>query len=126
GPLARLPGRACLARGQPAHLGKSKRSRHMAPWPGKASAAPAIPLAGSPQALRDFLRDPIGCMRAVYQTHGKMAALVRGANDFIFAFGPEFNKELLANPDLFHATGFLFPGPRKSPQRRLTPGLFSM
>ena len=98
----------------------------MAPGPGKASASPAIPVVGSPQALRDFLRDPIGCMRAVYRTHGKIAALVRGANDFLFAFGPEFNKELLANPDLFHATGFLFPGPRKSPQRRLTHGLFSM
>jgi cytochrome P450 len=98
----------------------------MAPWPGKASAAPAIPVVACPQARREFLRDPIGCMRAIYQTHGKIAALVRGANDFIFAFGSEFNRELLANPELFHATGFLFPGPRKSPQRRLTHGLFSM
>src|SRR6266540_4299799 len=90
-----------------------------------APSAP-IPVMNSPDARAEFLRDPIACLRRAHQTHGKLVALAGGAFEFLFAFGPEYNYELLSNPDVFHSNGFLFPGPKRSAQRRLTRGLFGM
>ncbi|HZY86262.1 MAG TPA: cytochrome P450 [Gemmataceae bacterium] len=73
-----------------------------------------------------FLHDPIGYMARVYRRHGRAVTAAPGRDDFVFAFGPEHNKAILLQPDLFAATGFLFPGPKNSAQRRLLAGLFNL
>jgi cytochrome P450 len=72
-----------------------------------------------------FLHDPIAYMVRVYRQHGRQVTPAPGRKDFVFAFGPEHNKEILLHPDLFVATGFLFPGPKNSAQRRLLAGIFN-
>ncbi len=73
-----------------------------------------------------FLHDPIGYMVRVYRRHGREVTPAPGRDDFVFAFGPEHNRAVLLQPDLFVATGFLFPGPKNSAQRRLLAGLFNL
>jgi cytochrome P450 len=73
-----------------------------------------------------FLDDPIGYMTRVYRRHGREVTPAPGRDDFVFAFGPEHNKAILLQPELFAATGFLFPGPKNSAQRRLLAGLFNL
>jgi cytochrome P450 len=73
-----------------------------------------------------FLHDPIGYMVRVYRRHGRAVTPAPGRDDFVFAFGPEHNKAILLQPERFAATGFLFPGPKNSAQRRLLAGLFNL
>jgi cytochrome P450 len=78
--------------------------------------------------MSDFTRDPIACMRALQSEHGNLVALREGVSDkqLVFAFGPEFNRQLLSRADEFHSQFFAIRGPKKSAQRRLTSGLLSM
>jgi cytochrome P450 len=73
-----------------------------------------------------FFRDPIGHLVNVYRRHGTEVSFLAGRDDLVFAFGPEHNKAILQQPDRFHATGFLFPGPKNSAQRRLLNGIFNL
>ncbi len=69
-----------------------------------------------------YFRDPIGYMSHLYQTHGNVARLVAGGNDplffhpgprrlsTIFAFGPECNREVLTQPDVFESGVLRGPG----------------
>jgi cytochrome P450 len=72
-----------------------------------------------------FLDDPIAYMVRLYGRRGREVTYAPGRKDFVFAFGPEHNRTILLNPDLFAATGFLFPGPKNSAQRRLLAGIFN-
>jgi len=40
-------------------------------------------------------------------------------DSLIFAIGPEFNRLLFSDPDLFRPTGLILPAPRESAQRRV-------
>lgn len=73
-----------------------------------------------------FLHDPLGYLMKVYRRHGRAVTPAPGRDDFVFALGPEYNQAIYLQPDLFVATGFLFPGPRNSAQRRLLAGLFNL
>ena len=73
-----------------------------------------------------FLRDPIGFLMALYRKHGPELIFIGGRHDYAVALGPDLNKELHSRPDDFYSTGFIFPGPKGSAQRRLCYGLFSM
>ena len=44
----------------------------------------------------------------------------------IFAFGPQFNQQILSNPATFYCTSLMMPGPQNSAQRRLSDAVFSM
>jgi cytochrome P450 len=77
-------------------------------------------------SLLDFPRDPITCMRRLYQAHGTVAALEEDGHRLYFAFGPEYNQQVLSDPQTFHARFFALRGPRHSAQRRLTATLLSM
>jgi len=85
-------------------------------------------------AGREYLRfffNPVGCICRLYRRHGPVTALGRVAlkqpRDFlIFAIGPEFNRLLFSDPDLFRPTGLILPGPRDSAQRRVRFGLTRM
>jgi cytochrome P450 len=85
--------------------------------------APAVE--GSPEEAQEFLHDPVGCMRRLQRRHGLTIAFRKGQAGGLFAFGPEHNRQLFANPDAF-AIVSRFPGPRHSAQRRFGRGLFSM
>jgi cytochrome P450 len=79
-----------------------------------------------------FYLDPFG---AVLQA-SKMWGPVSAFGDFIpspkrkrlhvIALGPEFNRQVLSDPELFHSTNLMIPGPRDSAQRRLSIGLPSL
>ena len=73
-----------------------------------------------------FLHDPIGYLVKCYHRHGRAVTPAPGRDDFVFALGPDYNQAIYQQPDLFVATGFLFPGPRNSAQRRLLAGLFNL
>jgi cytochrome P450 len=76
--------------------------------------------------LHLLLRDPVAFLLPYYRAFGTRVAYLKGRNDYVVAFGPEHNKELLSKPDLYLSPGFVFPGPKNSPQRRLSTGLVSM
>jgi cytochrome P450 len=77
-------------------------------------------------SLLDFPRDPITCMRALYRAHGTLAALEEDGQRLYFVFGPEYNQQVLSDPQTFHSRFFSLRGPRHSAQRRLTGTLLSM
>src|SRR4051812_21370290 len=63
--------------------------------------------------LLRIARDPLGYLPGLHADPGDVAPLVRGGNGPTFAavpdspgtvavFGPVYNREVLANPDLFH------------------------
>jgi len=76
--------------------------------------------------LQDFSADPVTCMRRLQSACGNLVALREDDQQLIFAFGPEYNRHLLSQTDLFHSRFFAIRGPRASAQRRLTAGLLSM
>ena len=53
---------------------------------------------GSQGNLIAFLRDPVGYLRRLYSEYGEIAAVVKGTRGMIFAFGPQFNQQILSNP----------------------------
>jgi cytochrome P450 len=77
-------------------------------------------------SLLDFPRDPIACMRSLYERHGLLAALEENQARIVFAFGPEYNQRILSDVQTFHSQFFAIRGPKNSAQRRLTCGLLSM
>jgi cytochrome P450 len=77
-------------------------------------------------SLTDFPRDPIACMRSLYERHGHLAALDDNGARIVFAFGPEYNQRILSDTKTFHSQFFAIRGPKNSSQRRLTCGLLSM
>lgn len=76
--------------------------------------------------LFDFPDDPIACMRKLMARHGNIAALEDEGQRVYFAFGPEFNHQILSDGTTFHSQFFAIRGSRNSPQRNLTSGLLSM
>lgn len=97
------------------------------------SSAPVLPsqaLAALPITrghIPDLTRDPFRCMRALYRTHGTIAALEESDGQrVIFIFGPHYNQEVLSDTDTYHARFFSLRGSRNSAQRRLTAALLSM
>jgi cytochrome P450 len=76
--------------------------------------------------LLDFVRDPLLCMRRLYQDHGMVAALDDKGQRLVFVFGPEYTRQVLSDARLFQSRFFAIRGPRNSPQRHLTCGLLSM
>ena len=73
--------------------------------------------------LRLFF-NPVGCICRPYHRHGPVTTLGRVAlkqprDSLIFAIGPEFNRLLFSDPDLFRPTGLILPAPRESAQRRV-------
>ena len=79
-----------------------------------------------PAAGQEYLRfffNP-GCICRPYHRHGPVTALGRVAlkqprDSLIFAIGPEFNRLLFSDPDLFRPIGLTLPAPRESAQRRV-------
>jgi cytochrome P450 len=64
-------------------------------------------------------------LRTLHKGYGNAVAFLKGPSCSIFAFGPDFNRAVLTNPDAYHLTSG-FPGPRNSAQRRFGRGLFGL
>ena len=79
-----------------------------------------------PGDLELLLRDPVAFLLPYYRTYGSHVAFVKGRTDYVLAFGPEHNQEMLSKPDVYYSPGFVYPGPKNSPQRRLCSGLVSL
>jgi cytochrome P450 len=92
----------------------------------KPAAAAEQGLPVSYGSLLDFPLDPIACMRSLYQKHGHLAALEENGARIVFAFGPDYNQQILSDTKTFHSQFFAIRGPKSSSQRRLTCGLLSM
>ena len=79
-----------------------------------------------------FFRDPIGCMRDAYRKNGELTILGpvlpheenRRLN--VLSVGPEYNRQVLGDPELFRTTGQTLRGPENSAQRRVRFGLTRM
>jgi cytochrome P450 len=76
--------------------------------------------------LLDFPADPIACMRRLQSQHGAVCAMEQEGSRIYFAFGPQWNHQVLSDPQTYHSRFFAIRGPRNSSQRRLTSGLLSM
>jgi hypothetical protein len=89
-------------------------------------AVKATQITGS-AAGQEYLRfffNPVECIYHLYHRHGPVTALGRVAlkqprDSLIFAIGPEFNRQLFSDPDLFRPTSLILQGPRDSAQRRV-------
>ncbi|MEZ4732452.1 MAG: cytochrome P450 [Caldilineaceae bacterium] len=77
-----------------------------------------VPLLGKSLSYLNLLRNaPIYLLR-LYQQYGELVGRVAGDRDFIFAFGPAYNHEILAYPDQFY-TRFPVPAPNHPAIQRL-------
>jgi cytochrome P450 len=67
-----------------------------------------------------MFRDPLAAMRRMYATYGELVALRRGDPTYVFAFGPEHNRSILSNPELFkNGAGPFFRFAKGTPMERL-------
>ena len=91
----------------------------------------AEPMRG-PQAARwylRFFRDPIHTLQLAHAELGPVCAagnvvpLPQREKLHVIALGPEYNHQVLGDPDRFRTTGQGIGGPRDSAQRRLRYGL---
>ena len=76
--------------------------------------------------LLDFPDDPLACMKKLQAQHGNVCALEEQGTRIYFAFGSEYNHQVLSDGASFHSRFFAIRGSRNSPQRRLSSGLLSM
>ena len=87
---------------------------------------PARPIPAVDGCLQSFSSDPVTCMQRLQQEHGDLVALREGDQSVVFAFGADYNRQVLSRPNDFHSRFFAIRGPRQSAQRRLSCGLLSM
>ncbi len=60
-----------------------------------------LPLIGGKLNLMRLFRDPFTMLRELHTTYGDVVAIAQNDPSFVFAFGPELNHQLLANPAVF-------------------------
>jgi cytochrome P450 len=88
-----------------------------------------MPLLGTNGNFIRFMRDPVRFMDRLRRGYGKIVSLGRGTTDYVFVFGPEYNREVLNNTSLFHnldARYLPFKIPPHSSLARLYNGLIQM
>lgn len=75
--------------------------------------------------LQAFLHDSVGALTELYRLHGRLAVLNMDGQHLVFAFGPECNRIIYSNNDLFYVMPG-FPGSKRSAQRTFGRGLFGL
>src|SRR5207249_6449679 len=63
---------------------------------------PRTPLVGWQVRLIPILRDPVVGMLNLQRRYGNIVAFGQSPSAPVLVFGPEYNHQLLANPDLFY------------------------
>lgn len=87
---------------------------------------PAMPLLGWRGSLLRFLSDPLTYLRMLQRDYGLIARVAQDSS-MIFAFGPEHNRRILSESDLFHTRSLnIFPTPEGTAARRLETVLLAM
>ncbi|MGA3066552.1 MAG: cytochrome P450 [Tepidisphaeraceae bacterium] len=71
-----------------------------------------------------FVHDPIKFLTDVYEKYGPLSGMVCDGMRMAFAIGPELNRRILSDPDVFHSFGLTVPGPAGSSQWRMGYGMF--
>ncbi len=71
-----------------------------------------------------FVHDPIKFLAETYENHGPLSGMTVDDKRIAFAIGPDLNRQILSNPDLFYSFGLTVPGPAASSQWRMGYGLF--
>jgi cytochrome P450 len=86
-----------------------------------------LPIVGSRGNFVQLLRDPVAYISMLHRDYGPIAGLVSGSQTTLFAFGPDYNHQVLSHPELFLSPSFLFfPAPPESALYQLDAGLISM
>jgi cytochrome P450 len=78
-----------------------------------------LPLLGGRANLLKLFHNPFAYLCWLYDTYGDVVALAQGDPSYVFAFGPELNHQLLANPDVFENGMGLLRLPKDTGLRRL-------
>ena len=103
--------------------GRASTARKQVPGPRQ------LPLVGWRGQYLQFMRDPIGYTRTLRETYGNLCGVVgftEGQVGSLCAVGPEFNRQVWSNPDLFHNTQVSMAKDTSSALWRLGDGLISM
>src|SRR5215216_6734218 len=88
---------------------------------------PPMPVLGARGNLMRFFREPIAYLEALHRAYGRVAGLADNYASTVFAFGPEYNRQILTDQHLFHnPSALLFPTPEDSAARKLDRGMISI
>lgn len=90
------------------------------------SGPAALPLLGWRGNVMAFYADPLGTMRRLYLRYGRLVRWVPARPPWLFAFGPDYNRQILTDPRRFQSQLLLTPAPADSALQRLGSGLFAM
>lgn len=63
-----------------------------------------LPFIGGLAHLPRLYRNPFGFLRQLHATYGDVVALAAGDPSYVFVFGPELNRQVLAHADRFENT----------------------
>ena len=77
-----------------------------------------FPIVGTPRRLIRFLEDPIGVVMSLRE-HGDVVAVVDRNPAIVCVFGAERNRDVLANPGVFHNPEDFFRGPDGSARQKM-------
>ena len=61
------------------------------------------PLPVTQVSFAEVAEDLVSVFRALHAEHGPVAALQDGSQRVVFLFSPEFNQQVLSDPNTFHA-----------------------
>jgi cytochrome P450 len=101
-------------------------SNQIQPSPISIPGPAATPILGRRGNYLRYFRDPIASMQNFYETYGAVVAFVENTTSWVFAFGPNYNRQLLTDPELFNVQLLFLPTPADSAVRRLCTGLLNM
>lgn len=73
-----------------------------------------------------FDRDPLTYMYGLRAEYGDLTRLQTRMGTVLVAFGPEYNRALYQETDLFHSRPFVLPGRKHTAQHRLRQSIFSL
>lgn len=86
-----------------------------------------VPLVGWRAYALPFFRDPLGYMSKLRQAYGNLVAWDEQNQFMVFAFGPEYNRQLFSDQALFFSDPFgNLPAPEGSALLTLRSGLLNM
>jgi cytochrome P450 len=85
------------------------------------------PILGWRGALMPFAADPVGYLTKIWRDYGNVAAISRSEPVLVFAFGPEYNRQIFPNAELFHTNPLgTFSVTDETAMSRISNGLLSM
>lgn len=101
-------------------------SRPAALLPTSAIPGRRVSLLGGIREQVQFDRDPVRYMYALRKRYGDLTRFESLLGTLLVAFGPEYNRQLHQETDLFHSRPFVLPGAKTTAQHRLRQSIFSL